>query len=84
MDSEQIIDARYVEYAGRLVMLPVDEDEIMKLDRTYDTANIKVVKQKNGRVTLSVPSFVNGVPDEDITLTVIKTDNGWRLDSPTY
>ncbi len=84
VDSEEIIDARYVEYAGRLVILPIDEDEIMKLDRTYDTANIKVVKQKNGRVTLSVPSFVDGVPDEDITLTVIKTDNGWRFDSPTY
>lgn len=84
VDADQTIDARYVEYAGRLVILPIAEEDIMKLDRTYDTSDITVVSQKNGRATLSVPSFVDGVPAEDITLTVVMTDNGWRLDTPTY
>ena len=56
----------------------------MKLDRTYDTANITVVSQKRGRVVLSVPSFVDGVPSDDVELTVIMTADGWRLDTPTY
>ena len=84
VDADQVIDARYVEYGDRLVMLPIAEEDIMKLDRTYDTANITVVSQKRGRAVLSVPSFVDGVPSDDVELTVVMTDNGWRLDTPTY
>lgn len=84
VDADSIVDARYVEYGGRLVMLPLDEEDVMKLDRTYDTSAVTVVSQKRGRATLSVPSFVDGVPAEDITLTVVMTDGGWRLDTPTY
>ena len=84
IDADQIIDARYVEYGDRLVILPIAEEDIMKLDRTYDTSSITVVSQKRGRATLSVPSFVDGVPAEDITLTVVMTEDGWRLDTPTY
>ena len=84
IDADQTIDARYVEYGERLVILPIDEEDIMELDRTYDTANITVVSQKRGRATLSVPSFVDGVPSDNVELTIVMTDNGWRLDTPTY
>ncbi|MBQ6789235.1 MAG: hypothetical protein IJO81_03510 [Clostridia bacterium] len=84
VEADQIIDARYVEYGDRLVILPIKDEDVMKLDRTYDTANITVVSQKRGRVVLSVPSFVDGVPSDDVELTVIMTADGWRLDTPTY
>jgi hypothetical protein len=84
VDADQVIDARYVEYGDRLVILPIKDEDVMKLDRTYDTSSITVVSQKKGRAVLSVPSFVDGVPSDDITLTVVMTDDGWRLDSPTY
>lgn len=84
VDSAEIIDARYVEYGGRLVVLPIDEEDVMKLDRTYDTDKIEVIKQRNGNVTIRVPSYVDGKAEGDVTLTVVKTDAGWRLDTPTY
>ena len=84
VDADQIIDARYVEYGDRLVILPIKDEDVMKLDRTYDTANITVVSQKRGRAVLSVPSFVDGVPSDDVELTVVMTADGWRLDTPTY
>ncbi len=84
IEADQTIDARYVEYGGRLVILPIAEEDIMELNRTYDTSNINVISQKRGRAELSVPSFVDGVPDVDVTLTVVMTDDGWRLDTPTY
>ncbi len=80
----EIIDARYVEYNGRLVMLPVDKADILPLNRTYDTKNVKIVSQKGKKVTVSLPSFVDGVPSEDVELTLVMTDDGFRLDSPTY
>ena len=84
VDSNQIIDARYVQYGERLVILPVKEEDVMKLDRTYDTSSITVISQNRGRAVLSVPSFVDGVPSDDVELTVVMTEDGWRLDTPTY
>lgn len=84
VDGDTVIDARYVEYGGRLVVLPIDEQDVLKLDRTYDTTGIKVVRQRGDKATVSVPSFVKAVPDDEVELTLVKTDDGWRLDTPTY
>lgn len=84
IDSPQLVDARFVTYNDELVILPLEEDDIMKLDRTYDTANITVLKQKSGTAIITVPSFVDGVKSDDVRLNIIKTEKGWRLDSPTY
>lgn len=80
----ELIGARYVVFDDRLVMLPLKDEDVIKLDRTYDTANIKVVMQKSSRADIVVPSFVDGVPDKDVTLTLVMTENGWRLEDPTY
>ena len=84
VSEAELIGARYVVFDDRLVMLPLDEEDVIKLNRTYDTANIKVVMQKSSRADVSVPSFVDGVPDKDVTLTLVMTENGWRLEDPTY
>lgn len=84
IDTTKLVDARFVTYNDELVILPLKDEDIMKLDRTYDTDNIKVVKQKSGTVIISVPSFVDGKKSDDVKLNMIKTEKGWRLDSPTY
>ena len=84
IDTTQLVDARYLNYNDELVILPLDEDDIMKLDRTYDTDSIKVLKQKSGTAIISVQSYVNGEKSDEVTLNMIITEKGWRLDSPTY
>jgi len=84
LDTTKIVGARFVTYNDELVILPLEEDDIMKLDRTYDTENITVTKQKSGTVILSVPSFIDGKASDNVSITMIRTENGWRLDSPTY
>ena len=84
IDTTKLVDARFVTYNDELVILPLKDEDLMKLDRTYDTDNIKVVKQKSGTVIISVPSFVDGKKSDEVQLNLIKTEKGWRLDSPTY
>ena len=83
-DSGSVLYARYVDYNGILTARILDEDEILPINRTYDTGSITVVSQKNGSAKIKVPSFKDGVPSDDITLSVVLTDDGWRLDTPTY
>lgn len=85
-DSESsVIYARYVDYNGVLtVRLLDDDDEALPLNRTYDTSNITVVRARSDEATVSLPSFVDGVPDDDVSLNLVLTDDGWRLDTPTY
>ena len=61
-----------------------DEDEILKLNRTYDTSNVRIVKKYRKKVVVGVQSFVDGVPDGEETFTLEITPTGWRLDDPTY
>ena len=36
------------------------------------------------RIVASFPTSVNGEPSVNVKLTLVKTADGWRLDSPTY
>ncbi len=83
-DSTEIVLARYLTDGEHFLVRRVADAEKLELKRTYDTENIKVVSGKRSGVTVSVPSFLDGVPDADVELTVVKTENGWRLDTPTY
>jgi len=35
-------------------------------------------------VTVSVPTYMDGAYDQDVELTLVLTEDGWRLDTPTY
>ena len=78
------IPARYLTYNGELIVRYVDEDEILKLNRTYDTSNVRIVKKYRKKVVIGVQAFVDGVPDGEETFTLEITPSGWRLDDPTY
>lgn len=83
-NKQSVAYARYMDGDEGLKALLMDPDDILTLERTYDTEKITVVSQKSGRVEVSVPSYVRGEYDRDITLTLVLEDDGWRLDTPTY
>lgn len=76
--------ARYIDGNEGLEALLMDPDDILPLERTYDTEKISVVSEKRGRVEISVPSYVKGEYDSDVTLTLVLENGEWRLDTPTY
>ena len=34
--------------------------------------------------TIEMPTYINGGLDLYVEVRLVKTENGWRLDSPTY
>lgn len=76
--------ARYLEQNGMLTVRLDLADSAYKLGREYETDGLKIVKEKGDSVTVSVPSYVDGAYDQDVQLTLVNTENGWRLDTPTY
>ncbi len=72
---------------GKLCQLKSVSEEGAELKRTYDFDSIKVESYVRGVATIKIKSLIDGKYDEDtgeITLTLIKQADGWRLDSPTY
>jgi len=78
------IPARYLTYEGELIVRYVEDDERIKLNRTYDTENVRIVKKYRRKVVIGVQAFVDGVPSDEETFTLELTPSGWRLDDPTY
>lgn len=75
--------AMYIEQDGVLTVRIDLADEAMELGRTYDLDGLKIVRSKEDYVIVSVPTEMNGSALE-VELTLVLTENGWRLDSPTY
>lgn len=76
--------ARYIQYGETLTVRLNLADEAIPLNRTYDCANVEILENKKNAVTFAVPSSVDGLPDEEVEIKIVRTDDGWRLDSPTY
>ena len=85
-DEELKINANYAMYLmqnGTLtVRLDLAEDAI-PLGRVYDVDRAEIVRARRGYVIVRVPSTLDG-EEADIELRLVKTPDGWRLDSPTY
>lgn len=78
------IPARYLTYEGQLIVRYVDADGRLTLNRSYDTSNVKIKKTYRKKAVIEVDSFVDGVPDGTVSFTLEYTQDGWRLDDPTY
>lgn len=76
--------ARYIQYGETLTVRLNLADEAIPLNRTYDCANAEILENKAAYVLFSVPSTVDGLPDEEIEIKIVRESDGWRLDSPTY
>lgn len=84
IEVENAIFARYIETDGVLTRRIGTKDEAMKLGREYDLSSAEVVTAKNGYAVVNVPTTVDGTADVDVRIKLVKTSDGWRLDSPTY
>ena len=81
--TQSAVYAMYLMQNGTLtVRLNLASDSI-PLGRTYDIDTARIIKVRNNYVIVSVLSELDG-EKEEIELRVVMTENGWRLDSPTY
>ncbi|MBQ5356139.1 MAG: hypothetical protein IIU08_09740 [Clostridia bacterium] len=76
--------AMYLEQDGFLTKrVDVGRDSI-PLGRTYDTGTLTVLRENSTGVEVRLSSFVNGEPSVDVEIWLVETEDGWRIDSPTY
>lgn len=75
--------ARYLEQNGILTARINLADEAIELGRTYDLDGMEIVTEKDNYVVVRIPSEMNG-KQLDVDLKLVLTEDGWRLDSPTY
>lgn len=76
--------ARYLEQNGMLTVRRDLADDAYTLGREYDTDKMEITLEKPDYVIVTLPSYVNGEYDCDVDLKLVYTDEGWRLDTPTY
>lgn len=75
--------ARYYE-SGEWLFQSMNYKPLIEGTRMYDYDTMKIVKPSNGEyVNVEVESELDG-ERLTITLAFSKTENGWRLDTPTY
>ncbi len=83
-DEEKVAFARYIQQDDVLTVRLDLKENAADLGRTYDFDAITVLVDEKDRVRVEIPSFVDGEKSVNVRITVIKTADGWRLDSPTY
>lgn len=76
--------ARYLEQNGMLTVRIDLAEDAYELGREYKTDELKITEEKADSVTVTVPTYKNGEYDCDVRLKLVLTENGWRLDTPTY
>lgn len=75
--------ARYYEWDGWLYKNR-EYEPVVDGTRTYDYSTMKLVKPSRGDyINFTVDSELDG-EKLTVTLSAVLTENGWRLDSPTY
>lgn len=83
-DEEKVAFARYIQQEDVLTVRLDLGGTSLDVGRTYDFDNMTVLIDEVSRVRVEIPSFVDGEKSVNVRMTVIKTADGWRLDSPTY
>ncbi len=76
--------ALYLEQDGYLTKRVNMENDAIPLGRTYDLGSLEVLRENGTGVQVRLKSFYQGNPSVDVEIWLKETENGWRLDSPTY
>ncbi len=76
--------AMYLEQDGFLTKRVNLKDDAIPLGRTYDLDSLEVLRENETGVQVRLKSFFGGEPSVDVEMWLTETENGWRLDSPTY
>lgn len=75
--------AKYYEYGGRLYR-NMSFESYIDGERNYDYETMKIVKPSKAKyINVELESEKDG-ERRTVTLAFEKTDDGWRLDTPTY
>lgn len=75
--------AKYYEYGGRLYR-NMSFESYIDGERSYDYETMKIVKPSKAKyINVELESEKDG-ERRTVTLAFEKTDDGWRLDTPTY
>ena len=83
-DDETVVFARYIEQ-NEILTVRIDlAEEALPLGRVYDMNSMDILNQNANRIVASFATSVDGEPSVNVKLTLVKTAEGWRLDSPTY
>ena len=83
-DDETVVYARYIEQ-NEILTVRIDlAEEALPLGRVYDLDSMDILNQNDNRIVASFATSVDGKPSVNVKLTLVKTADGWRLDSPTY
>lgn len=83
-EDETVAFARYIEQDDILTVRIDLADDALPMGRTYDFDAMTVIADEPGTIRASFPSYIDGEKSVDVKITLVKTANGWRLDSPTY
>lgn len=83
-EDETVAFARYIEQDGVLTVRIDLAEEALPMGRTYDFDAMTVIADEASVIRASFPSYIDGEKSVDVKITIVKTANGWRLDSPTY
>lgn len=75
--------AMYIEQDGILTVRINLDEEAIPLGRTYDLDGMELTENEENFVIAKIPTEMDGRA-LDVELRLVKTPDGWRLDSPTY
>ena len=83
-DKGGVVRANYIDGENGILKLKTYEAYIKGEMRTFDYDSIVMIKPSTADfVTFTIDSYKDG-EKMNIRLTIVKTEDGWRLDSPTY
>jgi hypothetical protein len=83
-DKGGVVRANYIDGENGILKLKTYEAYIKGEMRTFDYDSIVIIKPSTADfVTFTIDSYKDG-EKLNIRLTIVKSENGWRLDSPTY
>jgi hypothetical protein len=83
-DEDKVAFARYIQQDGVLTVRIDLAADALEMGRTFDFNAMEILIDETSRLRVEVPSFLAGKPSVPVRITLIKTPDGWRLDSPTY
>jgi hypothetical protein len=83
-DKGGVVRANYIDGENGILKLKAYHAYIKGDMRTFDYDSIVIIKPSTADfVTFTIDSYKDG-EKLNIRLTIVKTEDGWRLDSPTY
>ena len=83
-ESKIVSYAMYMEQNGILTVRLDIADDALPIGREYDVDKLEIVRQGKDFVIAAVPTRSENGEEFTVRLKLVMTDDGWRLDTPTY